>query len=394
MGKRLSIAAVVVLCLALIIGIACGEEEEEGVKGLKFGIGLPLTGLLGSVVGIPAKSGFSLVAEDIGEFTVGGEQYRWNLIFEDNLFTTAGGVASASKLIFEHNVKFMHQSCPAPAMASMEMAQEAGILLDVSSVRADALTPDRPNVFQVAATFEVHLPSFFDWLTKERPEVKRITVCTSDDVSGYTIADVATACCEHYGLEIVCDHYALGTVEFYPIATRIMTTDPDLFIGDPRIYLAMAEMGYEGTCLSHLFMPSLADAEGWDLFQGFLVYMPQPFGGIWPEVDAFAEEFEDRYGTELSTAPLFAANVLYVFTDALRQAGTVDDIDKIIATMETGTFDTLFGPFTFGGEVLNDVGHIGICTSPIYEVVGSYKYRVQAVYTPEETEALMSEVFK
>jgi hypothetical protein len=36
--KWLSVAAIVALCLALVIGVACGGgEEEEGVKEVKFG---------------------------------------------------------------------------------------------------------------------------------------------------------------------------------------------------------------------------------------------------------------------------------------------------------------------------------------------------------------------
>jgi hypothetical protein len=72
----------------------------------------------------------------------------------------------------------------------------------------------------------------------------------------------------------------------------------------------------------------------------------------------------------------------------------VDDVDKILETMETGSFDTLVGPLSFGGEVLNGYGHVAIWPSPIYEVVGEHEYRVIDVYTIEETEAILAEVYK
>ena len=110
MKKWLPLTAIVVLCLALVVGVACGgEEEEEGVKEVKFGFGLPLSGIYGAALGIPAKQGLELAIEKIGEFTVAGERYKWNLIFEDNGWDSEGGVASATKLIFEDGVDIMSQ---------------------------------------------------------------------------------------------------------------------------------------------------------------------------------------------------------------------------------------------------------------------------------------------
>ena len=396
MQKWLSVVAIAVLGLVLLIGVACGGggEEEEGVTQLKFGVGLPLTGLAGTVVGVPAKYSFEMAADKIGVFTVAGKQYRWKLIFEDNGFSADGGVASTNKLIYDHGVNFMHQSTPEPANTAIPIVVAAGdILLDVSAVVADAFSPDTPNVFQAAATFEVSMPSFWDWFVKEHPEVKSIATVSSDTSDGYTIADVARACCEHYGLEVHNEHYPSGMTEYYPVATKVLDLDVDWIMAGGSAWIALHELGYEGPGTLHLWFSAAADARGWDFYQGQLIYMPHPYGGIWPEAEAFAEEYEQLYDMEASSPALFAANVLYVYTDALRQAGTVDDIDKIIETLETGTFDTLVGPFIFGGEMLNGIGHLGIWPSPVFEVVGEREYRVNAIYSPEETVELMEEVF-
>ena len=129
-----SIAALVVLCLALLIGIACGGgEDEEGVKKLKFGIGLPLTGVYAGFAGLPAKYGFELANDKIGEFEVGGERYRWELIFEDNGLSTAGGVASANKFIYEYDVDFMFQVGGDAGFAAAMTTEEIGMILDIAA---------------------------------------------------------------------------------------------------------------------------------------------------------------------------------------------------------------------------------------------------------------------
>jgi hypothetical protein len=95
--KWLSVVAVMLLCLALVIGIACGgEEEEEGAEKVRLGFGLPLSGVLGAAAGLPARHAMEMKEEKMGEFTVGGERYVWDFIFEDSQGSTPGGVASTS----------------------------------------------------------------------------------------------------------------------------------------------------------------------------------------------------------------------------------------------------------------------------------------------------------
>ena len=397
MKRWLSLVAILVLSLALVISTACGgEEEEEGVKELKMGVGEPLTGAYGAVVGLPAKHAFNLAVEKIGEFTVGGEQYRWKLVFEDNLATVAGGVASATKFIFEHNVDFMHQSTASPGIAAQPICQEKGIILTTSGVNPEQFAPDKPLFFQTTGAWGVNVPPFFDWLSKEHPEVKRIACAVPDDDTGQALVDAFDLCADYYGLEFVAAELVPhGTVEYYPVVTRIMSRDPDLFFAAPGgVNEAMWDMGYKGLSATWYWLPSSAENIGWDRCQGYLLFMPHALGGLWPEAEVLTAEFEDRYGVECSPAVFWALNIMYLWTDTLRQAGTVDDIDKIVETMETGAFDTLVGPLSYGGEVLNDIGHIAIWPSPIYEVVGENEYRVIKVYTPEETEALLSEVYK
>jgi ABC-type branched-subunit amino acid transport system substrate-binding protein len=399
MRRWASLAAIVLLGLVLLIGAACGgggEEEEEGVTELKMGIGVPLSGLYGAVVGLPGKYAFELAAEDIGVFTVAGEQYRWKLIIEDNLATTAGGIASATKLIFEDNVDFMHHSTASPALAAQPLCQEKGIILTASGVNPVHFTPDKPQFFMTSGAWAVNVTPFFDWLSKEHPEVKRIASAVPDDDNGYALVDAFDACADYYGLEVVAAELApAGTTEYYPIATKIMARDPDLvFSAGAGFAEIMWEMGYEGLSATWWWLPGYADQAGWDNCRGFLIFMPHQFGGVWPEAEAMVAKFEERYEVECSAAVFWAMNIMYLWTDVLKQAGTVDDIDKIVETMETGTFDTLVGPLSYGGEVLNGIGHLAIWPSPIYEVVGEYEYRVIDVYTIEETKAILAEVYK
>jgi len=77
----------------------------------------------------------------------------------------------------------------------------------------------------------------------------------------------------------------------------------------------------------------------------------------------------------------------------LRQAGTVDDMEKILETMKTGKFDTMVGPLGFGLEALNGIGNVAIYPTPIMRVTGRMEYELLHLYTAEETEEMMLEVY-
>ena len=393
MRKWLSVAAVVVLCMALVVGIACsGEKSEPGVKKLKFGIGLPLTGVYAGFAGFPAKYGLELANDKIGEFTVGGERYRWELIFEDNLMSVAGGVASANKFIYEHDVDFMFQTSGDAGFAAAMTTEEKGMILDIAAGGPSDYGPDMPHTFQTLNVWHLGTVPFFDWLTEEHPEVKHVAATQIEGEMGAALVEPIEVCCDHHGLELTAEVVPPATVEYYPIATRVMASHPDLVIGIPPLFEVLWEMGYEGLCATYHWTEATWGTALWDDATGMLIYMPHPIGDLWPEVTALAAEYEGRCGAEFTSASMQTLVLLFVYTEVLMQAGTVDDVDKIIETMETGTFGSPVGPIHYGCEALNGIGHVAVWPAPIYEIVGEGEYRVVKVYPPEEAEATAEEV--
>jgi len=396
MKKWLSVVMIGVLCLALVIGVACGGgEKEEGVKEVKFGLAGPLSGILGAVIGTPVKQALELADEQIGEFTVAGESYRWNLMVLDNQWTSAGGVATATKLIFDEGVKFMHQAGSSSAMAAQPICEEAGVLLDMSGGGLEAFGPDKPHTFQISPTYVECTPAFFKWLTTEHPEVKRVAIAQTNDETGHAIADAAVGAAEYYGLEVVATEFTpVELTELYPLATKLVNKNPDLVIASTTVLSPMWEMGYEGLGAGIIWFSSMAESAGWENVQGYLIYQPQPMGEwLSEELREFVAEYENRYGAEFTQGPLYACTILDVLTEVLKKAGTVDDVDKIIETLETETFDTWIGPVRFGAEELIGIGHWLMWPVPISEVSGQELHTVTVVPADEAWE-LAAEVYK
>ncbi|MBA7644708.1 hypothetical protein ES703_52453 [subsurface metagenome] len=396
MKRGSHLVVLVVFCLALVIGAACGGggEEEEGVTKLKWGIGIPMTGAVGAAVGVPAEKAFSMAAEQVDVFEVAGKKYRWNLIFEDNLFTIAGGNASTLKFIHEHHVKYMHQAGADPGLAAVSITEEYGMILDTAGANYTDFSPEHPYFYQTSATWSLHAPAFFHWLKDAHPEVHRVAFLAGDDRTGHAEGDAVVAAAEYYGFEMVVEEYLPPeTIEYSHIATAVMQKDPDVFLGALDCFVLMQERGWDGLGASFYWTDAPAEQVGWENIVGYILFLPFAIGDHWPAAITFREEYEHRYGLELAPAAFWAANVIFVLTDALRQAGTVDDMDKILETLKTGKFDTLIGPLGFGLEALNGIGNVAIYPTPIMRVIDRMEYELLHLYTAEETEDMMLEVY-
>jgi ABC-type branched-subunit amino acid transport system substrate-binding protein len=392
------------LAILILSTLACGgggdgDGDDDGVTEIKIGMGLPLSGWMGAYVGLPAKQAYELMADRIGVFEVGGKQYRWKLIFEDNEGGTAsGGMASTTRFIYDHDVDFVIQQ-GAAAMASQDLCEASGVVMDMGTAPFDAFGSERPHATQSGPCLTVLVAAFYDWLAEEHPEVERIVVNTYDDpiLIAYSEA-FGSNMHEYFGFECETVPLASGSTEYYPVATAMMAKDPDLVIAAVSILDVMWDMGYEGLGVQFgpLLEQGLLEQAGWDDCKGLLFFYPEWYGAeeVWPEGVACAKEYESRYSVEMGTTTFAACMNLLPLTGALQQAGTVDDTEKIMEVIHSRTtFDSMVGPVYYGGEAFVGTNCLLMWPVAIWEVVGEREYELLHYYTPEEAEAIAVEAW-
>jgi ABC-type branched-subunit amino acid transport system substrate-binding protein len=388
--------------LSLVIGVACGggngngNGNGNGVTEIKIGWGGPLSGLLGALAGVPGKNGIEMMAEWLGVFEVGGKQYRWDPILEDNQgASAAGGLASTTKFIYTDDVDFVIQQ-GAASHSAQTLCEENGVIIDMGATTFDAFGPDHPYSLQSGPCFTTLVAPFYDWLAKEHPEVEHIVVVGVDDPLMISFAEAFESDMhEYFGFDLDIVWATLGG-EPYPIATNVMALDPDLTISGSDVLDIMWDMGYEGLAAGFGPVGSQMQLEtaGWDDCKGMMFFWPEWYGEVWPEAVAFAEAYEARFGIEMDTIGLGSGTLLQSLTGALQQAGTVDDIDKIMETVHNrASFDSIVGPMYYGGEAFVGVNCLVIYPVAILEVVGEREYGQLAYYTPEEAEAIAVEAW-
>jgi hypothetical protein len=398
-GKKLIIFALLAILLLSTLACGGGGEEEEGVTEVKIGIGLPLGGLMGAFVGIPAKQGHELMADRIGVFEVGGKPYRWKPIFEDNEGGSAGGgIASTTRFIYDHDVDIVSQSGVA-AMTAQTLCEESGVIIDMGSAPFDAFGSDHPHSIQSGPCITTQVAAFYDWLAEEHPEVERIVVVSFDDPMAVAYAEAFESNMhEYFGFECEIVPLDIATTEYYPVATAAMAKDPDLVIAAAAIIDVMWDMGYEGLGAQYgqLFDLSVLEDAGWDDCKGLIFFYPEWYGAeeLWPEAVDCAGEYEARYGVEMGTVAFASCIVLETLTGALQQAGTIDDTEKIMEIIQSkATFDSPVGPVYYGGEDFVGTNCLLMLPVAIREVVGEREYELLDYYTPEEAEAIAVEAW-
>jgi ABC-type branched-subunit amino acid transport system substrate-binding protein len=211
---------------------------------------------------------------------------------------------------------------------------------------------------------------------------------------GHARMDCQVSAAEHYGFQVVNEEFAPATTtELYPIATKIMATDPDFFVGAWQLLAVMQEMGFKGLSAYNLWFSTTGTVVGIDKFQGHLCYLPLSWGeGVPSALAEFATEYQELYGEPCELCSWYAALVVYTLTSIVQQAGTVDDMDKILATIDTGTFDTvLLGEMRFFGEELCGLNRILLWPIQIHEWSGDQP-RVVFTMDPEDAYELVLEL--
>jgi len=396
MKKWLPVVAIVVLSLAMLVGVACGggEDEEGEVKEVKFGIGAPLSGIMGAILGVPTQQGFELASDYIGEFTVAGESYKWNLIFEDNKWSSQGGVASTTKLIMEDGVKFVTHIGGDSAMSAQALCEESEVILFASGIPVDAFGPDNPHTFQPAVAAPPPAAALFKYVSETYPEVKTAAAASDDSATSHMLVEAAETAAKYFGLEwLGAEYFPPGTTELYPLATKMMSKNPDICFTWINVIEPMREMGWEGISCFAQWATSYGESQGWENMEGHLHYYPAPYGEGLPEaVDEIAAEYEQQYGVEFDQMAFQCVVHLYYMTDALIKAGTVDDVDQIIATLETEDLDSLVGPIRFGLEGIDGIGHQFMMPYSVGEIRGGEYYRVFEM-SIDEGETLVNEIW-
>jgi branched-chain amino acid transport system substrate-binding protein len=295
-----------------------------------------------------------------GGITVGGVSYRFEGITFDDKATAEGGVEGANKLVLGDHVKSM-TAISSVAGGAQPVTEANKVILWVFGGSGAQISPKNPFTLGGGYPNTVQrIPALYGQLAKTYPNAKRVAVLYDDTTMAPSVP-LAQAAAKTNGQTVVSSElYPMSTIDFGPLVTRVLAQKPDAIdiggtgaFGDTFVALvkALNEKGYKGALFGLSGLASALQQAG-TLAEGYFFLGIADMNS--PVLTAAQKDLIQRYTQKYSAAELQPVamgtySIFQVLAQAMVKAGTVDDTQKIVQTLEAGQWDTLWGKKGFSG---------------------------------------------
>jgi branched-chain amino acid transport system substrate-binding protein len=376
------------MTLTMLLVIPCAGEVEKTGKPIKVGFLGPLSGY-GAKWGQPNLYAIQLWADGEnakGGMLVRGVRHPVEVIGSDCKGTPEVGRAGVEKLIYRDKVKIiLGNNMSHVFLACRPLYIKEGIL-SMSIASTDKVTGrDLPFGFRAQYDFHGVSEAMLRWF-KENKGVKRMYYVMKNYESGILSRDFRKIQCEKLGIEWNEGSYEEGTTDFYPAITRAVATKPDIVClnyaapGEAGLMVkALHELGFKGVAYAEtgLTAASVIAAGGIDNVQDF------SFGGVLyagdlvtPEMEVLAARYEKEHGVgSWDALPAMFVYGPYMLGQAIREAGTIDDIPKIVKALENMKFVNPWikgnPAITYGGLKTYGIAHTPNVPAGLLQIRGA-----------------------
>jgi branched-chain amino acid transport system substrate-binding protein len=201
-------------------------------------------------------------------------------------------------------------------------------------------------------------PSGFGTLMVEylrKKGVKKVAMLMQNDAFGHVAADIYREAFKSAGIEFQENWFEPGSKDYSAVLAKIGAGKPDyLFPGytDAVLYDIVQQATQLGLTKFWLVRGSLGPAlKNKDYIDDYVAYIPKYFEEAQktePKVAKFIEAYKAFYKTKdfpYDQAPLCSSSCydhVYMLVEAMKKAGTVDDVAKVRAALEGFTYDGLW----------------------------------------------------
>lgn len=201
-----------------------------------------------------------------------------------------------------------------------------------------------------------------DYLGTVKDQIKTVAIAYENFLFTQSLRSALLPKLERAGIKVVADEqYPLGGQDFTSLLTKVKAAKPDAFllinIMPSSVYATrqMAEVGFKprlyavniGPMFTEEFIGKLGNVTEGIVESGF--WHPElPYEGA----RKFFDDYVAKYRKNPSTDAAYAYIGCQVLQQAIEQAGTLDR-EKIAATLHSGKFGTILGPYEYDQRGVN-----------------------------------------
>lgn len=251
MRKRTFFILGVIWVISLFI-VVCIKAEAQEI--LNLGATVPYQ----SRMGIQTKKILLMNADLLnksGGLKIGGKTYTIKYHIYDDKYDADVGRAAFEKLVFENKIKYNVGTFVSGVVLSSLRITEPNKIPIFSGASAEKLRAPNIKYFVNTNPSQIFVPlirAFHDI----RPDVRKIALSTYDDEQGHTSGPFMEKCWKLFGMEPFSPIYIRhGEKDFSPIATKVVSLDPDHFVAGGinveaeiiQLVKALRDAGYKKT---------------------------------------------------------------------------------------------------------------------------------------------------
>jgi branched-chain amino acid transport system substrate-binding protein len=374
----------------LVVGVTWAVGASAEVDTLKIGVVSALTGP-GSEWGLAQDGAAKIVAMEVnakGGLKVGNKTYKVEVISYDDQYKAALAVTDVTRLIEQDKVNFVVGPMGSASLIAVKSLYEKNkILAIIGAYTEKALDADTKYIFRGFPTQEEFARPFVVWLKENKPDLKTVAELEPNDETGWASHKVLSDRYESAGYKFVASElFERSLKDFQPLLTRILAAKPDIIeLGTtpPSITGLLIrqarELGFQGQFVKiggGVDGPQIVAIAGKENVEGFIVAASADT--TTPNYKNLAEQYAKVLKPPMNEFTVYFYDDVHIMFDAIQQAGTVEDTDKVRLAMEKLTpYSGLQGTIRWGGMKAYGCNHqiltptfIGVFKDGKEEIVG------------------------
>lgn len=362
------------LALAVALPVAAQEVVKLGQIEAQTGA-LATYGWMGS-------QGAKMAVDEInkaGGFKVGAKTYKLDLISQDTRANPQEALIQMKQLLEQDKVKYVFGPFLTNVFNGIEpyMTQNNGKFLLMGGATAIHAQLGTPNHDYLIRTWNWDAGEagfgqlLVDYLKKQG--AKKAAMLFQNDAFGKVAVDIYTPIFKKAGIELQIELFEPGTKDFSAPLAKLAAGKPDyLFPGyvDAVLYDIVRQATETGLFKKFFTVrgsmgPALKNK---DLIDDYIAYLPKYFEEAEktePKTKAFVAAYKAFYKRDFpyDQAPLCSSSCydhVYMLVEAMKRAGTVDDVVKVKKELMSFTYKGLWnvrydktGEAVFGFDVLH-----------------------------------------
>ncbi|MBT2658175.1 ABC transporter substrate-binding protein [Bacillus sp. ISL-18] len=324
-----------------------GSSKTEAAGTVNIGYTGPLSGPA-AFYGKRTLNGVKMAADEInneGGFEVGGKKYKLNIVSLDDKYLPNEAGANAKRLIQENKTPIIFTPHSGGVFALQVFNQQDKFLIGAYT--------SEPKVSEVGNNLTVRIPPRYDGYLKPFTDYsmkkfgKKIAFLPTSSQYGKDWSTKLKAYWEKKGGKVVYNSsidFAKET-DFFTTVTNALKGKPDvLFIGgasEPTAKVAKQarELGFKGGFIvmdQAKFDEMKAVTGSYDLLNGSIGVMPLVESTNSEAIPDFVKKYKEEFGENPGSEAGLNYIATYIFVEAMKAAGSVDDAEKIQAHMQDG----------------------------------------------------------